>query len=86
MAANTTVVAQPQPSAGARCPTPGSTDSQGRYSCNPAHQYPTGQTCQVVNGCYFLMNGSGLQAVSAGAASLSAAGALAVAVCGLLLL
>jgi hypothetical protein len=36
------------------CPAPGSTDSQGRYSCNPAHQYPSGQQCIVVDGCYFL--------------------------------
>ena len=36
------------------CPAPGSTDSQGRYSCNPAHQYPNGQTCELVEGCYFL--------------------------------
>src|SRR3546814_17707575 len=26
------------------CPAPGSTDHPGRYSCNPAHQYPNGQT------------------------------------------
>lgn len=36
------------------CPAPGSTDSQGRYSCNPAHQYPSGQECKLVDGCYFL--------------------------------
>lgn len=36
------------------CPAPGSTDSQGRYSCNPAHQYPSGQECLLIDGCYFL--------------------------------
>ncbi|KJZ74794.1 hypothetical protein HIM_05911 [Hirsutella minnesotensis 3608] len=54
----TTTTASSQPSAAA-CPAPGSTDSQGRYSCNPAHQYPNGQTCINVEGCYFLCNGNG---------------------------
>ncbi|PPJ59451.1 hypothetical protein CBER1_02459 [Cercospora berteroae] len=36
------------------CPAPGSYDSQGRYSCNPAHAYPTGQTCKLIDGCYYL--------------------------------
>ncbi|KAK4615853.1 hypothetical protein CLAFUW4_10319 [Fulvia fulva] len=37
-----------------KCPAPGMTDSVGRYSCNPAHQYPDGQICDLVDGCYFL--------------------------------
>ncbi|EME39457.1 hypothetical protein DOTSEDRAFT_75206 [Dothistroma septosporum NZE10] len=37
------------------CPAAGSTDSMGRYSCNPANQYPAGQTCQQVDSCYFLI-------------------------------
>lgn len=40
------------------CPAAGTTDAQGRYSCNPAHQYPNGQTCNAINGCYFLSNGT----------------------------
>ncbi|KAM3419037.1 hypothetical protein BST61_g4992 [Cercospora zeina] len=46
------------PSQSASCPAPGSTDNMGRYSCNPAHQYPGGQTCQLQNGCYFLTTSS----------------------------
>ncbi|KAF9729617.1 hypothetical protein PMIN06_003274 [Paraphaeosphaeria minitans] len=36
------------------CPAPGSTDNQGRYSCNPAHQYPLEQQCIVIDGCYYI--------------------------------
>ncbi|KAF7188153.1 Vacuole-localized protein 4 [Pseudocercospora fuligena] len=51
--------APPAPtSTGSSCPAPGATDSMGRYSCNPAHSYPAGQTCVLVNGCYFLVKGS----------------------------
>ena len=42
------------PKSSASCPAAGSTDSQGRYSCNPAHAYPNGQTCELTSGCYFL--------------------------------
>ncbi|KFY94722.1 hypothetical protein V500_03097 [Pseudogymnoascus sp. VKM F-4518 (FW-2643)] len=52
---NTTASAQPSQTPA--CPAPGSTDSQGRYSCNPAHQYPNGQTCDLVDGCYYLSSG-----------------------------
>ncbi|CRK33993.1 hypothetical protein BN1708_006248, partial [Verticillium longisporum] len=38
------------------CPAPGSTSAAGDYSCNPAHAYPEGQQCVLVNGCYFLRN------------------------------
>ncbi|KAF1976966.1 hypothetical protein BU23DRAFT_565619 [Bimuria novae-zelandiae CBS 107.79] len=44
----------PPASSSSACPAPGATDSQGRYSCNPAHQYPSGQSCLLVDGCYFL--------------------------------
>ncbi|KAK2599052.1 hypothetical protein QQS21_005519 [Conoideocrella luteorostrata] len=83
------------PSPTATCPAPGSTDSQGRYSCNPAHQYPNGQTCQAIDGCYYLcMNGTPIKnnngtstatatgqppVVTAGAATLQGAGMLALA-------
>ncbi|KID94989.1 hypothetical protein MAJ_09063, partial [Metarhizium majus ARSEF 297] len=90
----TGAVQPPQPS-GAACPAPGSTDSQGRYSCNPAHQYPNGQTCVVVDGCYVLTSGDkpvnnngttpAQPPVTAGASSLQAAGALVLAAFGLLL-
>ncbi|EXV03148.1 hypothetical protein X797_004271, partial [Metarhizium robertsii] len=94
-APTTGAVQPPQPS-GAACPAPGSTDSQGRYSCNPAHQYPSGQTCTVVDGCYVLTSGDkpvnnnngttpAQPPVTAGAASLQAAGALVLAAFGLLL-
>lgn len=46
--ATSTYYATPQ------CPAPGSYDSQGRYSCNPAHSYPAGQTCVLIDGCYYL--------------------------------
>ncbi|KAJ5197731.1 uncharacterized protein N7498_006848 [Penicillium cinerascens] len=46
--------ASPAPGPAPDCPPPGSSDNQGRYSCNPAHQYPNGQMCQLINGCYLL--------------------------------
>ncbi|KAG5962891.1 hypothetical protein E4U57_006710 [Claviceps arundinis] len=73
------------------CPAPGSSDSQGRYSCNPAHQYPEGQQCKEIDGCLFLCDANGQPAtsqpassgtgpdmpvVTAGAAALSGAGLL----------
>ncbi|KAG8420885.1 hypothetical protein J3458_002808 [Metarhizium acridum] len=84
----------PQPTAA--CPASGSTDSQGRYSCNPAHQYPNGQTCTVIDGCYYLTSGgkpvnnnngttTTQPPVVAGASSLQAAGALVLAAFVLLL-
>ncbi|USW47912.1 Putative ubiquitin 3 binding protein But2 [Septoria linicola] len=48
----------PAPSASTSCIPAGSSDSQGRYSCNPAHQYPAGQTCVLENGCYYLSTSS----------------------------
>ncbi|KAG6087065.1 hypothetical protein E4U15_000153 [Claviceps sp. LM218 group G6] len=41
------------------CPAPGLTDSQGRYSCNPAHKYPEGRQCKQVDGCLFLCDNDG---------------------------
>ncbi|KAI5363602.1 hypothetical protein Slin14017_G055660 [Septoria linicola] len=38
------------------CPAAGETDDQGRYSCNPAHQYPSSQTCELKGSCYFLVS------------------------------
>ncbi|KXT02344.1 hypothetical protein AC578_166 [Pseudocercospora eumusae] len=46
------------PTSTSSCPAAGSTDSKGRYSCNPAHKYPEGQTCSLVDGCYFLVGGN----------------------------
>ncbi|KAM3508701.1 hypothetical protein MY11210_006620 [Beauveria gryllotalpidicola] len=43
----------------ADCAAPGDYDSQGRYSCNPAHQYPDGQTCKEIDGCPLLADASG---------------------------
>ncbi|KAG6097356.1 hypothetical protein E4U30_000741 [Claviceps sp. LM220 group G6] len=51
------------------CPAPGSTDSQGRYSCNPAHQYPEGQQCKEIDGCLFLCDANGHPATSQPASS-----------------
>ncbi|EMF13975.1 uncharacterized protein SEPMUDRAFT_81774 [Sphaerulina musiva SO2202] len=42
----------------ASCPAAGTSDSHGRYSCNPAHSYPAGQTCKLIDGCYFIDSGS----------------------------
>ncbi|KAG5998347.1 hypothetical protein E4U54_002217 [Claviceps lovelessii] len=47
-----------------KCPAPGFTDSQGRYSCNPAHAYPNGQTCQTIDGCLFLVGADGKPIIS----------------------
>lgn len=51
---STATSAAPAATSSSACPAPGDTDSQGRYSCNPAHQYPSGQECVLVDGCYFL--------------------------------
>ncbi|KAL9531112.1 Vacuole-localized protein [Sphaerulina musiva] len=58
------------PSAAASCPATGSAGPDGRYSCNPAHSYPDGQTCQADNGCYYLVNqGPGVYASASSSAS-----------------
>ncbi|KAG5919356.1 hypothetical protein E4U61_000976, partial [Claviceps capensis] len=36
------------------CPAAGLTDSQGRYSCNPAHKQAEGRQCKQFDTCYFL--------------------------------
>lgn len=59
--------------AAAECPAPGSTDSQGRYSCNPAHQYPNGQSCKTIDGCYYLVDASGKPVDNSPATSASSA-------------
>ena len=51
---SSTSASAPPTSTPSACPLPGSTDSEGRYSCNPAHQYPSGQSCVLVVGCYYL--------------------------------
>ncbi|KAG6040049.1 hypothetical protein E4U41_001567 [Claviceps citrina] len=51
------------------CPAPGATDSQGRYSCNPAHQYPEGQKCTTVDGCLVLVDANGKPVISSAAAA-----------------
>ncbi|OAQ60238.1 hypothetical protein VFPPC_10664 [Pochonia chlamydosporia 170] len=93
---NTTPTGTAQPTQTPVCPPAGQTDKQGRYSCNPAHQYPNGQTCTLVDGCYYLssggkpINNNGTTTapppvVTAGASSLQAAGALVMAAFGFLL-
>lgn len=93
---NTTPTGTAMPTQSPVCPAAGTTDSQGRYSCNPAHQYPNGQTCDMINGCYYLSSGGKPTnnnstmtgqppIVTAGASSLQAAGALAMAAFGLFL-
>ena len=51
-------VAQQSSTSAASCPMPGERDSQGRYGCNPAHQYPNSQTCKRFDNCYYLFDGS----------------------------
>ncbi|EJP62569.1 uncharacterized protein BBA_08480 [Beauveria bassiana ARSEF 2860] len=48
-----------------KCAAPGDYDSKGRYSCNPAHQYPNGQTCKVIDNCPLLCDASGKPIVKA---------------------
>ncbi|KJZ73960.1 hypothetical protein HIM_06628 [Hirsutella minnesotensis 3608] len=74
------------------CPRPGTSDSLGRYSCNPNRQYPEGRTCEQVGDCYFLSpledkvvktNATTEPVVlTAGAAPLRGAGVLALAALG----
>ncbi|KAJ6437991.1 D-3-phosphoglycerate dehydrogenase 2 [Purpureocillium lavendulum] len=59
VASFTVPVTSAKPTASATCPAPGSTDNQGRYSCNPAHQYPNSQTCKAIDGCYYLCDANG---------------------------
>lgn len=49
----------------ADCAAPGAYDKQGRYSCNPAHQYPNGQTCPMIDGCPLLCDATGKPITSA---------------------
>ncbi|OAA36501.1 hypothetical protein ISF_09948 [Cordyceps fumosorosea ARSEF 2679] len=49
----------PQPTGTGSCAAPGDYDAQGRYSCNPAHQYPNGQSCKTVDGCPLLVDATG---------------------------
>ncbi|KAL9532409.1 Vacuole-localized protein [Sphaerulina musiva] len=65
----TTGTVPSQPASSSACPAPGTNDSQGRYSCNPAHTYPAGQTCKLINGCYLLE----YPQTSSGSASMPAA-------------
>lgn len=46
------------------CVAGGGYDSKGRYSCNPAHQYPNGQTCNIIDGCHVLCDSNGTPIVS----------------------
>ena len=62
-----------QPSA--TCPPAGQTNAAGDYSCNPAHQYPNGQVCALIGGCYFL-RGTGLQTSSMGGMATSTMGGM----------
>ncbi|UNI24503.1 hypothetical protein JDV02_010243 [Purpureocillium takamizusanense] len=66
-------VTSAQPTQSATCPAPGSTDAQGRYSCNPAHQYPNGQTCNVIDGCYYLCDASGKPVINTVTATVTSA-------------
>ncbi|PPJ56578.1 hypothetical protein CBER1_01842 [Cercospora berteroae] len=69
-ASGSATAAQSTPS----CPAPGSHDSQGRYSCNPAHQYPAGQICDLVDGCYFLRQPGPVVSVTASSYGSSSTG------------
>ncbi len=96
-AASTTMPMSVHPTqTGSVCPAAGSTDKLGRYSCNPAHQYPNGQQCVAFDGCYYLCdsNGKPIQTTTTGgphpvftggAAPLQTAGVLALAAFGALL-
>ncbi|TQV94357.1 hypothetical protein V2A60_002609 [Cordyceps javanica] len=55
----TTGTGSPQPTGAGSCAAPGDYDAQGRYSCNPAHQYPNGQSCKTIDGCPLLVDASG---------------------------
>ncbi|KAJ6780105.1 hypothetical protein PWT90_01034 [Aphanocladium album] len=57
----------------ADCAGPGDYDSQGRYSCNPAHQYPNGQTCKTIDGCPLLVDANGKAIVKSDSTTTSAA-------------
>ncbi|KAF4119891.1 hypothetical protein GMORB2_3579 [Geosmithia morbida] len=48
----------------AKCPAPGETNNLG-YGCNPAHTYPDGQTCQLVDGCNILEQAAKVAAAAA---------------------
>ncbi|ATY61658.1 hypothetical protein A9K55_008103 [Cordyceps militaris] len=65
----------------ADCAAPGAYDSQGRYSCNPAHQYPNGQRCTTVDGCPLLVDASGQPIVKSTGTSSTVAGAQPTSTC-----
>ncbi|KAG6263165.1 hypothetical protein E4U48_007174 [Claviceps purpurea] len=46
------------------CPAAGLTDSQGRYSCNPAHKQAEGRQCKQFDACYFLSDTNGKPVIS----------------------
>ena len=50
-------------SASSTCAAVGTTNSAGQYVCNPAHSYPTGQTCELQNGCYYLITSSSTSSI-----------------------
>ncbi|OAA70997.1 hypothetical protein LEL_09588 [Akanthomyces lecanii RCEF 1005] len=54
------------------CAAPGEYDAQGRYSCNPAHQYPNGQSCKTIDGCPLLVGADGKAIVKNGGSSTTA--------------
>ena len=53
------------------CPLPGATNAAGEYSCNPAHQYPSGQTCAPIGGCYYLRGMGNVPPTSSSSAQLA---------------
>ncbi|KXS95983.1 hypothetical protein AC578_8080 [Pseudocercospora eumusae] len=60
------------PTASPSCPAPGTNSTDGRYSCNPAHQYPENQFCLLDGGCYYLVNqGPGVSVSAPGGTSLT---------------
>ncbi|EGX90382.1 hypothetical protein CCM_06802 [Cordyceps militaris CM01] len=65
----------------ADCAAPGAYDGQGRYSCNPAHQYPNGQRCTTVDGCPLLVDASGQPIVKSTGTSSTVAGAQPTSTC-----
>ncbi|KAG6308874.1 hypothetical protein E4U44_003267 [Claviceps purpurea] len=66
------IISNPTSGAASACPAAGLTDSQGRYSCNPAHKQAEGRQCKQFDACYFLSDTSGKPVISnptSGAAS-----------------
>ncbi|KAG6182338.1 hypothetical protein E4U36_003398 [Claviceps purpurea] len=58
------IISNPTSGAASACPAAGLTDSQGRYSCNPAHKQAEGRQCKQFDACYFLSDTNGKPVIS----------------------